>query len=734
MELRQELILFEGFASSSPIGLFIVQSGKFRYTNPMFEKILGYNKDELIGTDALSYVYLEDRDRVRENAVRMLKNENQPGYHPYKYRAIHKSGEIKWIMETVISVQYFGKRAVLGNSMDITELKRAEYAINDYEENFRRSMEDSPVGIRIVDTEGKALFINRALLDMWGYDTIEELEATPRWKRYTPEDYLAHQYRVRKRQRGEYVPLEYEICIVRKDGKIRYLSVSRRGIVWNGSPQYQVIYLDITERKQAEEALKERERRLKEAQALGKIGSWEIDFKTHSVTWSDEMFRLAERDLLAGQPSYDEINQIYIPRASLSLDIPYFTQIFENGEEIHQDTTAHLPSGRTAFLHITGVPVKDRSGKVVKVIGTVQDITEHRKSELQVKTQKALTDRVLASIPNAVAVIGQNRQIIMVNRAFEQTFHLTKDETENTVIEHIIPTAPLVDAVIQVLTSGKSKYQVESRIKQETRERLLVTDIISMQKNEALAVFRDVTEEREIQDRLYLTDRLASVGEMAAGIAHELNNPLTGVIALSELLLDGEIPEGMKEDLESISQEGQRAAGVVKNLLAFARKHIISPQPTEINAVIKEVLKLRAYEHKVSNIEVITHFNPDLPEIVADRFQMQQVFLNIVLNAEQAMIESHGRGTFVITTKLLEDCIKISFADDGPGIPPEIVNRIFDPFFTTKEVGKGTGLGLSICYGIITKQGGKIYTQSNKSTGATFIIELPINPSKMEPA
>ena len=138
-------------------------------------------------------------------------------------------------------------------------------------------------------------------------------------------------------------------------------------------------------------------------------------------------------------------------------------------------------------------------------------------------------------------------------------------------------------------------------------------------------------------------------------------------------------------------------------------------------------MSLRAYEHKVNNITVTTRLAPDLPQIMTDRFQMQQVFLNIILNAEHAMIESHSRGNLTVTTELLNDVIKISFNDDGPGIPPDILNRIFDPFFTTKEVGKGTGLGLSICYGIVTKQGGRIYAQSQESKGATFVVELPVS-------
>jgi signal transduction histidine kinase len=267
---------------------------------------------------------------------------------------------------------------------------------------------------------------------------------------------------------------------------------------------------------------------------------------------------------------------------------------------------------------------------------------------------------------------------------------------------------------------------VEFRLQRDGRERILLTDIISTQKNEVLVMFHDITEERNLQERLYLTDRLASVGEMAAGIAHELNNPLTGVVALSQLILESGVPDEIKADVEAISSEGRRAAGVVKNLLAFARSHTLASEPTDLNTVIKEVLSLRAYEHKVNNIEVTTNLAPDMPMLVTDRFQMQQVFLNIILNAEQAMIEAHSRGRLTISSAVVEGWARYSFFNDGPEIPPEILKRIFDPFFTTKDVGKGTGLGLSICYGIITNQGGTIYARNQHGEGAVFIIDLPI--------
>jgi signal transduction histidine kinase len=166
---------------------------------------------------------------------------------------------------------------------------------------------------------------------------------------------------------------------------------------------------------------------------------------------------------------------------------------------------------------------------------------------------------------------------------------------------------------------------------------------------------------------------------------------------------------------------------IVKNLLTFARKHAPVKQLSQINAVVEDVLHLRSYEQKVNNIEVEKRLAHDLPEIMMDHFQMQQVFLNIIVNAEAAMLEGHHKGKLIITTEKSERVITITFTDDGPGISSENLKRIFDPFFTTKEVGKGTGLGLSICHGIVTEHGGKIYARSENGQGTTFVVELPLN-------
>jgi PAS domain S-box-containing protein len=255
------------------------------------------------------------------------------------------------------------------------------------------------------------------------------------------------------------------------------------------------------------------------------------------------------------------------------------------------------------------------------------------------------------------------------------------------------------------------------------------TSPIFNEKGEVVAcvhVARDITERKQMEENLIITDRLASIGELVSGVAHELNNPLTSVIGFLELLLGKNIPNYIKEEIAIIHHEAMRAAEVVSKLLTFARRHTPSKQLVNINSIIATVLGLRAYEQKVHNIQVKTRFAPDVPAIMADNFQLQQVFLNIIINAEYFMIEAHNSGTLTITTEKVGDIVRASLDDDGPGISKENLGHIFDPFFTTKEAGRGTGLGLSICHGMVTEHGGRIYAISELGKGATFVVELPI--------
>lgn len=242
-----------------------------------------------------------------------------------------------------------------------------------------------------------------------------------------------------------------------------------------------------------------------------------------------------------------------------------------------------------------------------------------------------------------------------------------------------------------------------------------------------LALEKAYRELKGSQAQLVQAGKLAAIGRLTAGIAHELNNPLTSVLGYAQLLQVARLDKQAKTDLDRIVEGAERAARIVRNLLTFARQQKPERRLIEINDIILSILDLKAYHLKVENVKVIKELARDLPPTVADPSQLSQVFLNLISNAQQAMVEAHGGGTLTVRSELVNGGdIRIEIADDGPGIPAEIIGRIFDPFFTTKEVGQGTGLGLSICYGIVQEHGGRIWVESQSSQGATFFVELPI--------
>jgi two-component system, NtrC family, sensor kinase len=242
-----------------------------------------------------------------------------------------------------------------------------------------------------------------------------------------------------------------------------------------------------------------------------------------------------------------------------------------------------------------------------------------------------------------------------------------------------------------------------------------------------LGVVRDVTDEQRLTEQLLRQEKLAAIGQLVSGVAHELNNPLAGVMAFAQLLLAGpELEDEQRRSVETIHQESRRAAKIVSNLLTFARQHPPARVATDLNQVLLDTLELRRYALRLHEIEVETALDPDLPMTWADSSQMQQVLLNLIGNAEQALVDWDGPRRITVSTTRHDDTIVLRVADSGPGIPEPLLPQVFNPFFTTKPVGQGTGLGLSISDGIVREHGGRIRVASTPGSGATFVVEMPI--------
>jgi two-component system NtrC family sensor kinase len=249
------------------------------------------------------------------------------------------------------------------------------------------------------------------------------------------------------------------------------------------------------------------------------------------------------------------------------------------------------------------------------------------------------------------------------------------------------------------------------------------------------AVMRDVTERKKLQDQardlyqqLSQAEKLAALGQTMSGVAHELNNPLATILACAERLTGRRLDAATRRDLDAIHNAADRAARIVRNLQTFARKRHTTRTTVDLNQVVRETLALRVYEQRVANIVIFEALAAALPPVFADPHQIQQILLNLIVNAEQAMLDAHGRGALVLRSwqDFDRDAVVLEVNDDGPGVPQEVQQKIFDPFFTTKAVGKGTGLGLTVAYAIAQEHGGRIRVSSPAAGGASFFLELPV--------
>ncbi len=248
-----------------------------------------------------------------------------------------------------------------------------------------------------------------------------------------------------------------------------------------------------------------------------------------------------------------------------------------------------------------------------------------------------------------------------------------------------------------------------------------------------LEIYSDITTQRHIQSKLLQTEKMAALGQLVSGIAHELNNPLTSIMGYAQLTLGRRPPEMPNNEVKMIFAEAERARRIVKNLLFFARQAEPERTRVDLNEIVERTVALRGYELKIENIAIRCELAPDLPATLADPHQLQQVVLNLLINAEQAILESRGRGRIQLRTQKSADSrLSLEISDDGPGIPPEIASRIFDPFFTTKPPGVGTGLGLSIVYGIVEQHGGDVVFDNVPGGGAKFTVEFPQLPVPAE--
>jgi signal transduction histidine kinase len=347
------------------------------------------------------------------------------------------------------------------------------------------------------------------------------------------------------------------------------------------------------------------------------------------------------------------------------------------------------------------------------------------------------------SIAHLVVVADRNGRIVRANDAFASRVNQTRASLVDKPLVECIGTE-LVGWLTELEEAGPRR-EGQAPASREVLDPLLngpfmvtVTDLLNHDRERVgrVIVARDLTpqsrleaEREELRERLTQSDKLAALGQFVAGIAHELNNPLQGVLGHLELLrVTGAFPKHLRREVQTIHREADRAARIVRNLLVFAGSRRLARRNVSLNAVLHKIIALRLDACRAQQIELVRHYNEKLPRVQSDPLLLHQVFLNMVMNAEQAISATGKPGRIEIRTTISAsgDRIIATVRDTGKGIPPDSLTRIFEPFYSTKEVGKGTGLGLAIAYGIVQEHGGQIAAANHPDGGAMFTVELPI--------
>jgi PAS domain S-box-containing protein len=467
-----------------------------------------------------------------------------------------------------------------------------------------------------------------------------------------------------------------------------------------------------------------------------------------------ELFDNIQEGLFFSTPSgrFVEVNDAMVAMLGydnredlLQIDIP--TQLYfsaaqrqrhsdamkEHGHLRNFEATLRRKDGSPIHVLINAFALHDNQGNLLQIRGLMLDVTGLRTYQSELHRERDFSGKILSNTQSLILVADTSGLISYANRrwydaGFEQRELLGRPLIElaapgfvlqlTEALQRTLNSQQVDNLELQILRRNGSAGQFSANLSPMRDEQGTVTSIV--------LVLTDITDSAVLRDKLVHAEKMAAVGQLVSGVAHEVNNPLTAILGFADLLMENpDLPENARKDMRVILQEAQRTKQIVQNLLSFARQMPPQRSSVQLNAILRRTIQLRSYDFNSHGVDIVEHLDEGLPEVMGDAHQLQQVFLNILNNAYDAVHEvRHLPRIEIMSTKAGEDAVEVSFRDNGHGV--SYPDKIFDPFFTTKEIGKGTGLGLSICYGILKEHGGEILCHNNTGRpGATFIVRLP---------
>jgi PAS domain S-box-containing protein len=410
-------------------------------------------------------------------------------------------------------------------------------------------------------------------------------------------------------------------------------------------------------------------------------------------------------------------------------------QMQEHGVVRNHEETLRRRDGSAVYVLVNAFAVRDSQGRITQYRGLMLDISGLRTFQSELQRERDFSGKILNNTQSLILVADTAGLISYANRRWYDMGYEQKELMGRPLEDLVAPSRR--STLSEALTATLAGRQVDNLdlqiLRGDGRIGHFSVNLSPMRDEQSqvislVVVMTDVTDAASLQSKLMHAEKMAAVGQLVSGVAHEVNNPLTAILGFADLLMENpQVPESARKDLRVILQEAQRTKQIVQNLLSFARQMPPQRKALQLNPILRRTVQLRSYDFQSHGVEVIERLDQELPAVVGDSHQLQQVFLNILNNAYDAVSEVGRAARIEIATTRKGNSVEISFLDNGPGITHP--DRIFDPFFTTKEVGKGTGLGLSICYGIVHEHGGEILCHNNTGgPGATFVVSLPAAP------
>jgi PAS domain S-box-containing protein len=707
-------------------GRYVAASKSYFHFDPSAEgNIIGKMDAECFPPEKATVYVADDRIAI------------ETGASEGEFTAVGDDGKLRTFLtkKVVLRAPDGSVAGTLGVSRDITERKQAEEALRQSEAKYRLLIDTASESIVVVQ-DGLLKFVNLMTLAVLGGYSEQELinRPFPEFVHLDDRSMVVENYRRRIANEAEQPPPRYAFRVISRDGIVKWVEINAALIEWQGKPATLNFLTDITERKQAEEAL------------LQARDDWESTFDslTDMVTIHDKNYDIIRANSSARQMLGLPLLGNLITKAkcfmcyhgtekppegcpscrSLVTEQPCSFELFE----------PHL----NRYLEIRAIPRFDTHHQCIGLVHVVRDITERKQAEEESQRERAFFDQLIETAPEGIAITDTQGSVMRVNAEFVRMFGYEVDEAVGQSIDDlVVPPARQEEARELTKSTGQGSEILLETVRRKKDGTLVDVSLIGAPiliagKQEALyAIYRDITERKQAEAQLRQSQKMEAIGTLAGGVAHDFNNLLAGILGNIALMRSSLPPaDPLLENLNAAETSARQAADLTKGLLTFSRSAMVLPVPMNITVALDATLVLLK-QSLPATMEIARDYEQTAWNVLLDQSQLTQILLNLAVNARDAM---KGKGALTIRMRNVTvdtayvhehsyartgEFVRLSVSDTGPGIPPAILEHIFEPFHTTKPVGSGTGLGLSIVYGAVKQAGGWITAVSTEGVGKT---------------